>query len=73
MTILTHKLTLHFQKTGNLAAYKVLGVAVFNTFNQDPSFLEHLHATLNLWWSSLESRSRGYIKVTLHSFCSINE
>jgi len=48
MAILTHKLTLHFQKTGNLAAYKVLGVAVFNTFNQDPSFLEHLHATLNL-------------------------
>lgn len=33
MAILTHKLTLHFQKTGNLAAYKVLGVSVFNTFN----------------------------------------
>jgi len=28
MTILTHKLTLHFQKAGNLAAYKVLGVAI---------------------------------------------
>lgn len=71
MTILTHKLTLHFKKTGNLAANKVLSVSVFNTFNQEPSFLEHLHSTLNLWLSSLKSRSRGYIKVTLHSMAAL--
>jgi hypothetical protein len=48
MTILTRKLTLHFQNTGNPATNKVLGVSVFNTFNQDQIFLEHLHTTLNL-------------------------